>query len=57
MKNRFARKLGSFQKEIAASRRGVLKEKRKDGGLHRGRKILKLAAKFCNRARTRNARF
>jgi len=50
------RKTRSFQKEIATSRRGALKEKRKDGGLHRGRKILKLAAKFCSCAETKNAR-
>jgi len=41
------RKNGELSKEIAASRRGALKEKRKDGGLHRGRKILKLAPKFA----------
>jgi len=49
-------KLGSFQKEITVSRRSALKEKRKDEGLHRGRKNLKLVAKLCNCAVTRNAR-
>jgi len=56
LENQLAEKLGSFQEEITASRRGALKEKGKDGGFHGGRKILKLVAKFYRCAGTRNAR-